>query len=133
MAINKKLLALEDLRARRLWSLQPKRDLRVVDFHGPGLARLNLDGSINTTRERSLTQSWASWSDSCRNRRRRVDGILYSSRPYPQGQCLAVFSSAQVDWNTWKEQSLDAWSDPASGRDIWDLLLKQGWGVMEVE
>ena len=128
--LEAKLLAVEDLRSRQLWSLRPKRDLRVADFSGAGLARLNLDGSINITSDRSLSQAWAAWIDSCRKGRRQIDGILYNSRHYPKGRCLAVFSSAKVEWNTMEEQTLDVWSDSASGRSIWDLLYEQGWGVM---
>lgn len=128
--LETKLLAVEDLRSRRLWSLWPIQDLRVADFSGPGLARLNLDGSINTTGDRNLSQAWAAWIHSCQKGRRRIDGILYNSRHYPQGQCLAVFNSAKIEWRKQKGPSLDAWSDPVSGRDIWDLLEEQGWGVL---
>ncbi len=124
-----KTLSLSDLRHRQVWQLRPYRNLTVVDLVGDGVAKLNLDGTINTRPERALPQQWAAWFHSCRTRKRRIDGILYPSRHLPAGRCLAVFEPNPPGWRARKGGTLDAWADPQTGRTIWNVLDAQGWGV----
>ena len=64
------------------------RTLRLVDFTGPGLSVVGMDGGVNTGPYR-ISQAWAR---ALFNHTDAPDGVLYPSRHDPSLKCAAVFS-----------------------------------------
>ena len=68
------------------------RELRLVDLHGRGLARVGTTNAISTgPYARSQT-----WSDYLWSHRDRPDGIAYASRHNPEQICYAVFERPDI-------------------------------------
>jgi hypothetical protein len=72
---------------RAVSELTAGRDLKVVDFHGPGLSAAGLTNAISTG---PYQPCWA-WSDYLWSHRDQPDGIAYTSRHDPQQICYALF------------------------------------------
>jgi hypothetical protein len=63
------------------------RELRLVDLHGRGLARVGTTNAIST----GPYEGSRTWSDYLWSHRDRPDGIAYTSRHNPKQICYAVF------------------------------------------
>ena len=72
---------------RAVSEVTASRDLKVVDFHGPGLSAVGLTNAISTG---PYNPCWA-WSDYLWSHRDRPDGVAYASRHDPQQICYAIF------------------------------------------
>ena len=77
---------------RAVSNLTADRDLRLVDFHGPGLSAVGLTNAISTG---PYAPCWA-WSDYVGSHRDRPDGVAYTSRHDPQQTCYAIFERPDV-------------------------------------
>jgi hypothetical protein len=93
------------------------RDLKLVDFHGPGLSAVGLTTAISTG---PYDPCWA-WSDYLWSHRDRSDGIAYASRHDPQQICYAVFERADVTF-----QAAPPTAFSSSLPEIKGLLRKYG-------
>jgi len=83
----RRLISSGDLSSRGVATLVANRNLALVDFRGPGLQQLGLDGTINT----GPYENCGLWADGLFAHPERPDGILYPSRHDPSEACLAVF------------------------------------------
>ena len=77
---------------RAVSEVTASRDLKVVDFHGPGLSAVGLTNAISTG---PYNPCWA-WSDYLWSHRDRPDGIAYTSRHDPQQICYAIFERPDI-------------------------------------
>jgi hypothetical protein len=77
---------------RAVSEISASRDLKVVDFHGPGLSAVGLTNAISTG---PYNPCWA-WSDYLWSHRDQPDGIAYASRHDPQQICYAIFERLDV-------------------------------------
>jgi RES domain. len=84
---NLHLVSLAEIAARRWTAIQASRDLRLVDFCGPGLSAVGTTGGVNTGSYR-VSQAWAA---ALHGHPDAPDGILYLSRHNPPLRCVAVF------------------------------------------
>jgi hypothetical protein len=88
----RRLISIGDLTSKAVATLVVNRDLMVVDFRGPGLQQLGLDGTINT----GPYENCALWADDLFAHPERPDGLLYPSRHDPSEACLALFERADL-------------------------------------
>ena len=117
----------EELRERNVFVIQPKRILRVAEFHGKGLAKLNLDANIFATTDYDRTRDWARWVYQCPG---QLDGILYHSRLLPTAACLVLFDHCATALEENNQGPVFEWSDPHTGINIFDVMTEQGWGLI---
>lgn len=82
-----RLISLAEVAARRWTAIQASRDLRLVDFRGPGLSAVGTTGGVNTGGYR-VSQAWAA---ALHRHPGAPDGILYLSRHNPSLRCVAIF------------------------------------------
>jgi hypothetical protein len=87
-----RILALDDLAGRSVATVEVRHELRLVQLHGPGLARLG------------VTAEWASGSDYVRSRfwsralwehGDKPDGVFYRCRHDDSALCVAVYDRAR--------------------------------------
>jgi RES domain len=77
---------------RAVSEVTASRDLKVVDFHGPGLSAVGLTNAISTG---PYNPCWA-WSDYLWSHRDLPDGVAYASRHDPQQICYAIFERPDI-------------------------------------
>jgi hypothetical protein len=70
------------------------REVRMVDFHGPGLSAVGLTNAISTG---PYEPCWA-WSDYLWAHPDQPDGIAYVSRHDPQQICYAIFERPDLSF-----------------------------------
>lgn len=87
-----RLVSLEEVAVRRWSAIQASRDLRLVDFCGPGLSAVGTTGGVNTGSYR-VSQAWAA---ALHRHPDGPDGILYLSRHNPSLRCVALFDRADL-------------------------------------
>jgi hypothetical protein len=87
-----RILALDDLAARFIATVEVRRELRFVPLHGPSLARLGVTAELasGSGYEGSQRLSRALWTH-----RDKPDGILYRSRHDDSALCMAAYDRAQ--------------------------------------
>jgi hypothetical protein len=79
---------------RAVTEISAGRDLRMVDFQGPGLSAVGLTNAISTG---PYEPCWA-WSDYLWAHPDRPDGIAYISRHDPQQVCYALFERPDLSF-----------------------------------
>ena len=119
----------KELVERKVFRITFDRPLQIADFYGSGLASLNLDGQIASTRDYTLTQAWAQWVHDCRQ---QVDGMLYASRHLPEATCLALFDRCEAHVCEEDLGTVFNWKDAATGEELSDILIAQNWGVVDL-
>jgi hypothetical protein len=81
----------EELRRRAVSIVRAKRELRLVDLRGEGLARMGADVELTGGSDYELSRRWAR---AIHDHRRKPDGILYRARHDPSRVNAAVFDRA---------------------------------------
>jgi hypothetical protein len=86
------ILALEDLAARRVATVELRRELRLVPLHGAGLARLGTTAAPASGDDYALSRQWsrALWEHAD-----APDGLFYRSRHDDSALCVAVYDRAK--------------------------------------
>ena len=87
-----RILALDDLAARFIATVEVRRPLRVVPIHGPNLARLGMTSEGASGGDYASSQQWsrALWEHDD-----QPDGILYRSRHDDSALCVAIYDRAK--------------------------------------
>jgi len=125
---QKKVIAESDLEEYHAYQLEVVATLHLGELCGSGLPRLNLDNGINTSpKPYTLPQQWSHWIHQHPN---NLDGIRYHSRHLPNHRCEAFFDRCASKLSLRDLGSLINWSCPKTGKDIWDILIDHGWGVV---
>jgi hypothetical protein len=98
-----RILALDDLAARSIATVEVRRDLRLVPIHGPSLARLGVTAELASGIDYATSQLWsrALWEHD-----NQPDGILYRSRHDDSALCVAVYGRAKDALVMVQDQSL---------------------------
>jgi RES domain-containing protein len=116
-----RILALDDLAARRLAIVEVRRDLRLVPVHGSSLARHGATAELTSAGAYAASQLWsrALWEHND-----QLDGILYRSRHDDSAICVALYDRAKEALATVRDDSLAA--DP---QELARLLRRYGVGL----
>jgi hypothetical protein len=86
-----RILALDDLSARSIATVELRRDLRLVPLHGAGLARLGVTAELASGHDYAASQLW---SQTLWQHRDQPDGLLYRSRHDDSALCIALYDRA---------------------------------------
>lgn len=127
--IKKQIFSDLELAERTLWSIEIQQPLELVDLTGDGLAQLQIDARLTTTRILSIPQAW---SLAFYRHPRQPDGIRYLSRHQPQLHCAALFERAKTKLQVGKPENLRYWQHPVSGETAVDYIEARG-GMMVIE
>jgi hypothetical protein len=116
-----RILALDDLAARSIATVEVRRDLRLVPVHGSSLARLGVTAELASGRDYESSQLWsrALWEHSD-----QPDGILYRSRHDDSALCVALYDRAKDSLAVVQDHSLS--EDPER---LARLLRRYGLGL----
>jgi hypothetical protein len=125
--IKKQIFSDLELKERRLWIIDVCQSLTFVDLTGDGLARLQVDSRLTSTRELSLPQAW---SHAFHSHPSRPDGICYVSRHQPQLHCAALFERAKDKLRAGKSNSLHYWQHPLTGETAVDYIETRGGEIV---
>lgn len=100
-----RILALGDLAARLVATVEVRRELRLVRLHGPGLARLGTTAGPASGDDYELSQFWsrALWEHA-----EAPDGIAYRPRHDDSALCVAIYDRARAALAITGETSLTA-------------------------
>jgi hypothetical protein len=87
-----RILALDDLAARSIATLEVRRDLRLVPIHGSSLARLGVTTELASGGDYAASRLWsrALWEHN-----NKPDGILYRSRHDDSALSVALYDRAK--------------------------------------
>jgi RES domain len=98
-----RILALDDLSARNIATVEVRRDLRLVPLHGSSLVRLGATAELASGGDYEISQLWsrALWEHS-----NQPDGILYRSRHDDSALCVALYDRAKDGVAVVQEYSL---------------------------
>lgn len=98
-----RLLALDDLSARNIATVELRRDLRLAPVHGSNLARLGATAELASGGDYEISQLWsrALWEHDD-----QPDGILYRSRHDDSSFCVALYDRAKDGVAVVQEYSL---------------------------
>jgi hypothetical protein len=98
-----RILALGDLAARSITTIQVRRELILVPLHGPNLARLGVTAEVASGNDYAQSQTWsrALWEHVG-----QPDGIAYRSRHDESALCVGVFDRAKDRLEVISEQPL---------------------------
>ncbi len=117
-----KIIPSSDLDIHHAYEIEIVETLHVAELNGSGLPRLNLDNSINTSKEPyTVPQQWSDW---VHNHPKQLDGIRYQSRHLSTNRCLAVYDRSKT-----KLTSLDLGA-LSTCESVWDILDNHGWGIV---
>lgn len=115
------------LQENHIIELQLGRALRLAKFFDDGLPFLNLDARILTTEALGTPQQWSAWVHS---HHLDIDGIAYHARHLSGGLAVALFDRAhEAIEELYDEGPADDWRHSATGETIFDVMLRQGWGL----
>lgn len=123
-----KFIGTGDLDSRRLFEFTATKSLQLADFTGAGLVTLNLDADFVASKDYGQPQAIAKALYEA-----GFQGIRYHSRALPSGVAYALFDNARDCLTEENLGKLSQWSDPLSGRDIYDVLDDHGWSLMDSE
>jgi hypothetical protein len=86
------ILALDDLAARAVATVEVRRELRLVPLHGANLARLGTTAEPASGSDYALSQAWsrALWEHAD-----VPDGVAYRSRHDDSALCVALYDRAK--------------------------------------
>jgi RES domain-containing protein len=98
-----RILALHDLAARSIATVEVRRNLRLVPVHGSSLARLGVTAELAAGSDYMGSQLWsrALWEH-----KDQPDGILYRSRHDDSALCVAVYDRAKESLAIVRDDSL---------------------------
>ena len=99
-----RMVSLAEVMARRWATIQASRDLRLVDFCGPGLSAVGTTGAVDTGSYR-VAQAWAA---ALHGHPDVPDGILYWSRHNPSLRCAAIFDRSGLTVTASRSAAFDA-------------------------
>jgi len=122
-----KFIDTHELEERDLFRIVCSRPLRIGLLHGAGLAALNLDVGLLASMDYRGPQDWSRWIYEASE---AVDGIRYPSRLLPDGENTALFERCCGALAEHRLGSVLQWQHPESGKDIFDVLDEQGWGLL---
>jgi hypothetical protein len=116
-----RILALDDLAARSIATVEVRRDLRLVPIHGSSLARLGVTTELASGGDYAASRLWsrALWEHN-----NKPDGILYRSRHDDSALCVAVYHRAKDALAIVRDHSLV--EDP---RQLARILKRYGVGL----
>ncbi len=117
-------VTLEALAARGLCRLEPRRELRLVELSGAGLARLKADARL-TSGSIAIAQLWAL---ALFEHPEQADGIIYRSRHDPDRLCVAIFDRAR---DSLAASPLGSFADPSQARLLASVLEDYGLGLID--
>ncbi|MEE9493596.1 MAG: RES family NAD+ phosphorylase [Gammaproteobacteria bacterium] len=123
-----KIISEHELTLRHVFELHIT-GLRLARFCGNGLATLNLDGNICTMPDYTVPQQWAKW---VHQHTKGYDGIIFHSRYLPTIESIALFERAKK--KVVNEMDLGIALDfvhPRTGKTMEDILINQGWGLVD--
>jgi hypothetical protein len=100
-----KILALDDLSARNVATVEVRRDLRLVPLHGSSLARLGARATAELASGGDYEISQV-WSRALREHSNQPDGILYRARHDDSVLCVALYDRAKGGVAVVQEHSL---------------------------
>jgi RES domain len=97
------ILALDDLSARNVATVEVRREMRLVPLHGSSLARLGTTAEVASGGDYEISQLWsrALWEH-----RNQPDGIVYRSRHDDSAFCIALYDRAKDGLSVLDEVSL---------------------------
>ena len=100
-----RIVGLDDLGARSIASVEVLRELRLVSFHGPGLARLGTTTEPAGGSDYPLSQAWsrALWEHAD-----KPDGLVFRSRHDDSALCVALYHRAKDSLAICADRSLTA-------------------------
>ena len=84
------VLALAELEARSLATIEPTEVLRLVDLTGDGPIRMGVPSDVAGARDQTLAQQW---SVAFHDHSDRPDGVFYPSR-LNEERCIALYDRA---------------------------------------
>jgi len=122
-----KFLDTVELEERELYRIEVRRDLTLGLLHGAGLAALNLDAALLATRDYAVSQRWSRWVYEAPG---ELDGLRYPSRLLPDSSNTALFERSHAAIQEQVLGPLLHWRRPGGGRDIFDIVDEQGWGLL---
>lgn len=125
--IKKQIFSDLELKERRLWEIELRQPLVLVDLTGDGLARLQVDVRLTSTRALSLPQAW---SHAFYNHPHQPDGIRYLSRHQPQLHCAALFERTKDKLRAGKSEILHYWQHSLTGETAIDYIEARGGEVV---
>lgn len=116
-----RILALDDLAAHSIATVELRRDLRLAPIHGSSLARLGVTAELASGSDYAASQLWsrALWEHGD-----KPDGILYRSRHDDSALCAAVYDRAKDGLAIVRDDSLSG--DPQL---VARLLKRYGVGL----
>jgi hypothetical protein len=116
-----RILALEDLAARSIATVEVRRDLRLAPLHGSSLARLGVTAELASGSDYAASQLWsrALWEHGG-----KPDGILYRPRHDDSALCVALYDRAKDALAIVQDHSLT--EDP---QQLARLLRRYGLGL----
>ena len=115
------LLAWSNIEARQLTEIEVVRDLRLVEFSGPGLRRLGATAEVAATRDYPL--SW-SWSRTLWKHPEEPDGILYRCRHDDSLRGVALWDRARK-----KISPRQSYALPLMARWLGAMAGRYGFGL----
>ncbi|HSO82409.1 RES family NAD+ phosphorylase, partial [Thiocapsa sp.] len=74
-----------------------------------------------------IPQTWSRWIYEAPE---AVDGLRYPSHLLPDGENTALFERCCDALAEHRLGSVLQWQNPESGKDIFDVLDEQGWGLL---
>lgn len=114
----------DELAARGMVMLRPKRRLRLFELDGPALRKMGADARLATGDDFEVSRAW---SAALHGHPAEVDGLRYRARHDPKELSLALFNrcSGQLE-------ELDRWklADPRRAEALGELLDHYGMGVL---
>jgi hypothetical protein len=117
--LDLRVVAHSDLATRGRSRVEIRRELRVVDLTGPGLAQIRADGRL-TTGDYRVAQKW---SLAMHQHPDEPDGLIWPSRFDPSRVCLAVYDRARTSIQTVPIGSL---TDRSFASDLAAILDRYG-------
>lgn len=120
-----KFISVTELKENKVLEIMPNRNLLLAMFTEEGIPFLNLDGSILTTQDYTVTQAW---TDYLHGFHPELDGIYYMTRHLPGHHGLALFERANKALTDFIDRgTCYDWQDPITGDTIKSILQRQGW------
>jgi len=114
----------QELSARGLARIVPRRPLRLVDLTSSGLARLGADARLTSGESYEPPHRW---SLAIHEHPRAPDGLLYTARHDPSRVCVALFHRAETALTVVSSGSL---GDPSNDVLVARILDTYDFGLV---